>query len=211
MGGIYVAMALLINSSSNIVPMRSYYQQLMTNYSIPEDHHSKQLVDGLQTFMYCCGDLGPNDWHNKTLLHNSTNLMPVDQYPLSCCGKSSYDPNMTTCDTSELRYHSGCFSSAQMSRYNYYLHVYFIALIGAILLLLAISCCLERDHQLQQSKLVNMQYSAHLETCRGGRRSAMMVPTAPPQPSFMPSSAAAGSRAVPQRLRSYGGQNPAGH
>ena len=112
-------------------------------------------------------------------------VIPSGYYPASCCGKSSVDMNnnhsnfvheiinddgsitsIILCPSEQLIYYDGCFSPVQISRIKHYAHSSFQVLILSMILLLAISCCLERDYQLRTAKRINTQYATHLETCR---------------------------------------------
>lgn len=180
-GSLYVYLAVIFNTEG-IQHLRKYYGSLMESYY--KNDNALLIVDNIQTAFFCCGDQSPEDWHNSNHTsgnnHSSaavsetpTTVNPSSEFefPKSCCklpGESDHK-----CLASDIVYTSGCFSSVQVARYEYFFHGYFIATIAAILLLLTISCCLERSHELKRAKIINLQYSAHLETCRGGRTSAI--------------------------------------
>lgn len=210
-GMLYSYVALLFADSA-AESIRHVYRDLMANYT--DNGHAQALVHKVQLSLHCCGDQAPEDWHkivavavsknglptNGTTIGttsgpifsiNSTlppvSLIPVGYYPASCC---ALEVNGTSilCPAASRLYNSGCFSQVQLSRYQFMGHCAFIVTLMAILLLVAISCCLERDHSLVQSKLINLQYAAHLETCRAGR-----LAVGPPAPYYGPNYARNGN------------------
>ena len=66
----------------------------------------------------------------------------------------------------EVIYFDGCFSEVQMDRVKRYAHTSFHVLILSTVLLLALACCLERNAQLGSAKRLNVNYFAHLKSCR---------------------------------------------
>jgi len=115
--------------------------------------NTRYLIDGLQSYGKCCGaERGHTDWRPAP--------------PTSCCESAKSNRSMAkkgeTCDHI---YPDGCISPLQMTRYKIYSQAIVVVLVLALLTLMIIACCMERDAQLAEADLINQQYAAHLYVC----------------------------------------------
>ena len=160
------------------------FGQMMSNFSI-QGHYKYEMVivQMWQSTAYCCGNKASTDWHNFTLMgYNAIPLAKENLLPISCCGKSisldslKFNSNVSSasevCNATSIQYRDGCFSDVQVKRYKWLSNGFFLALFIIVLFLLVITCCLERDRQLQSSQIVNLQYASHLNTCTSDLPSA---------------------------------------
>lgn len=146
-----------------VIELRAYYEKLMKRYFDSSD--AMFAIQKFQSAMFCCGMNSYKDWLNSSFVNMSINGL----LPSSCCGESvKLDLNETSkmCDKQNVLYFDGCFSSPQIDRYRILIHLCLILLIISMMFILTLACCLERDQLLQTSRIVNLQYSAHLNSCR---------------------------------------------
>ncbi|KAI2802821.1 hypothetical protein RDWZM_001101 [Blomia tropicalis] len=157
-----------VTANAIIQDVRNYFDRLVSNHS--NERNAMILVQKWQSFVECCGVDGPNYWKDKQWNNVSEKHFGTDQFPASCCGeKVSCINSSALCNVENLTYKNGCFEPDQVKRYEYGIWtICFVALLSMITLM-AISCCLERETQLSQSKLINMQYAIHLNDCRQNR------------------------------------------
>ena len=69
------------------------------------------------------------------------------------------------CEGSQVIYFDGCFSETQVSRYHLFGQIVFLLVLMFKVLLIVLTCCLDNDRKLETSKLINIQYVAHLQFC----------------------------------------------
>ncbi|XP_027205729.2 uncharacterized protein LOC113799315 [Dermatophagoides pteronyssinus] len=132
------------------------------------------FLQNFQQIFHCCGIDSPNDWSNSTFGNVS---LGRERLPASCCSNERQqkqdlsiklfmkEDSYKTCVKDQMTYHDGCFSSIQILRYRLFGLMIISAVILMLALLLALTCCLERDKRLQFAHMVNMQYATHLSGC----------------------------------------------
>lgn len=164
LGLFHIYLVVFFNAKS-IEHLREYYDNLMSSYY--KNDNAMMIVDSIQKNFYCCGSQSPEDWRNISFAgqNESTTEKPPSslitansslfEFPKSCC--KMYGESSEQCYASEIVYILGCFSPVTVTRIEYLFHGYFIATMAALLLLMTISCCLERTHELKRAKIVNLQ------------------------------------------------------
>lgn len=169
-----------------------YFSQLMVNStSVHGDIAAANAINTWQKVALCCGQKGPSDWNNLTIIekHHSNKSSNgsississnINNYPMSCCGeiylaeaKSNSSSNTSfgpVCNETNLLYHEGCFSVPLIEWYKMMTVIGTSTFLGLLVLLLSLTCCLERERKLADAKLINAQYVAHLKSCIGSGR-----------------------------------------
>lgn len=165
--------------------MRDYFSQLMVNSTGQGDIASANALDTWQKVAMCCGKSGPSDWHhvnnsgNDNNAHNGSSASFIN-YPSSCCGGgegNSSDANISgvsdsnstdsQCTDANLLFHDGCFSVPLVEWYKLMLLIGTSVFLTVLILLLSLTCCLDRERKLANAKLINQQYASHLKSCIG--------------------------------------------
>lgn len=180
---IFLTIMALLFSGQVIDISKKEYTKLMNT---EQNTYNAFFIQYFQRTFYCCGIKEPKDWFNQTFGNVS---LEQDTYPASCCQeKTDWKNSFKTCQN--LASYDGCFSSNQLYRYKIYFRMALTIVIMFFALLLSLACCLERDRCLQLSQLVNLQYAAHLSSCRRNdyfnpnfrSHYNMVDPTGQPQP-----------------------------